>query len=247
MQGQEKRNETSTMAGRDIYFFWSRGFPLTTAYYRLAPKEQKERYLELSKATSFVAIVPRLEAYTEEVKGRSPDEFWRGIGQSEILGPTGERSNLANQLKSQLRTWIDSGKLRVFGFATPRQPTDTPVEVPADLWNSYLSWDRDYIEGNGLRIEALRVIPTHWLQDKVKRAGRPSRADEIQRAYLDLKKHNNVNFGRDSLKAISAQVQKHIVHLNPSHPDGLKGIGEKAIQLAIADDVRAEKDAWKKL
>lgn len=235
------------MTEKDIYYLWERACPLSSAYHRLATKEQRAKYEELSEATSFTSMATRFQAHAEETKENPPDEFWKNIHKANVWGPTSERSALTDQLRAQLRTWIRAGEFRVFGFAKPRQPTDKPIEVPTDLWSGFLSWDKSYIEGNGLRIDGLRVMPARWLQKKhTPRQGRPSRQGEIQRAYADLKRRQAIDFN-GSLNAASHQVQAHIVSQNPNNPDGIKNIGVKAISLAITDDFQTEKENRKKL
>ena len=232
------------MTEKDIYFHWSRGFPLSSAYHQIATKEQKAKYEELSKATSVPSISSRFQAYAEEAKENPPEEFWKGIGSASVWGPTSELSSLVDQLKAQIRAGIRAGKLRVFGFAKPRQPTDKPIEVPTDLWSGFLSWDKAYIDGNGLRIEALRVIPARWLQEESKRPGRPTRVPEITRAYSELKQSQKIDFTQP-IKTIALQVRAHILS-RPGEQDE-SGLGELAIQRAISEDIRAEKEKISKI
>lgn len=232
------------MTEKNINFYWSRGFQLSKAFHQLATKEQKTKYEELSRAVSLSSMVPRFQAYAEQSKENPPEEFWKGVQSANVLGPTSEHSNLVDQLKTQTRTWIRTGKLRVFGFAKPRQPTDKPIEVPADLWNGFLSWDKEYIEGNGLRIEGLRAIPAHWLQKESKRPGRPTRVPEIMRAYLELKQAQKIDFTQP-IKTIALQVRAHILS-RPGVTDE-SGLGGLAVQRAIGDDVRAEKSRISKI
>lgn len=232
------------MAEKDIYFFWSRGFPLSSSFHRLATKEQRAKYEELSEATSFASMIARFQTHVVEPKENPPEDFWNGSQPANIWGPTSERANLEDRLKAQVLVGIRAGKLRVFGFAKPRQPSDKPIEVPTDLWNGFLSWDKEYIEGNGLRIDALRVIPTHWLQEKSKRQGRPTRVAEVMRAYAELKQTQKIDFTLP-IKTIALQVRAHILS-RPGEKDET-GIGELAVQRAIGDDVRAEKGRISKI
>lgn len=229
------------------YDLWRRALPLSAAYLRLAPQAAKERYAQLREENSFSAFAERLMTDAEALQKMSAEDRIKAFQNAALAGSPNEASELRRRLQSNLITLIQRGTLLALGFATPRQSADLPVEVPMDLWQGTVHWDKSAVAANGLRIESVRVFPATWLQTESKRAGRPSRADEILRAYHDLKGSELIDYSGASLKAIAAQVQERIVRLNPNHPDGLKGIGEKAIQLAIADDVRAQKAAKKKL
>lgn len=235
------------MTAANISLLWSHALPLSTAYIQLADKPSRDRHAELQEQTSIFAIAERATDYGDQSKDLALDERLKGLHAAGVLGPMSELEALECKLKDRIIASIKRGLLKAVGYAVPRKPADMPVEVPPDLWAGRVSWERNSVEGNGLRVEAVRVFPASWLKTPAKVQGRPSRQDEIAAAYSELKQAHRIDYASATLASIALQVQAQILAQHPNHPEGLRGVGEKAIQLAIADDVRAEKAARKKL
>lgn len=236
------------MAEKDIYYFWTRATPLWKSFSRFASPQKRKRYEYLLAEESPHARFGKFGPYVKDNPSRSFSELIEIFRQDHPIESAEELTALSEELKLQTISWIQEGLLKAYGFAVPRTPEAQPVEVPLDLWNSRVSWENNFVEGQGLRIDAVRVFPSHWLEpDETKRPGRPSRVDEVLRAYENLISNGKIDFATMSLKAVASLVQKRTQELAPNHPDGLKGIGDKAIQNAISEDFGQRKEAAKKL
>jgi hypothetical protein len=237
------------MTQKNSLLIWNRAIPLSLAYLRFATEAQQEAYREAAKTSALSAIIPRLTAHLEASSGLSDAEKWKGAMTPEVIGNPGAALELRNRLIAQTLTWIRTGQLRAFGYAEPRRPADSPIEVPGDLWSGIVSWEKDLVERHGLKVAAVRLIPSVWLQDnsEPKRPGRPSRIDEISAAYESLKSTGRIDFKNLSLKAAAMLVSEHAQMLNPNHPEAAKGLQHLAVQKVIRDDFFAMKLAISKI
>ncbi len=212
------------------------------------PKDVQKKWKSLSEANSTMTIVER---FNNSVSQNSQSDPTQAVNPFEGLvdyEASRALSTLEDELKTQCLKWIRTGTLKAYGFPIPRKVSDEPSEVPADLWGGTIIWRKDTIEANGLRIEAVRIVQAPPPQvDHTQKPGRPSRRDEIYQAYAELKERGAIDFETTSLKAICTQVQERVLARNPNHPDGTKGIGYKAIERTIREDVNAEKAARSKL
>lgn len=232
------------MTEKDIYSFWQRGIPLSTAHLELASKEQREQLDKLRSIAGTAAIWSRLAKRV----GADKVSLHQAIAEfttPEIREPTDELRNLETQIEQHAFRQIREHNLLAYGFACPRKSNDQPVLVPPDLWSGFRGWNKgDHLEHNGLRIEAIKLIPAHWLHSKdTPRQGRPSRTDEIKSAYEQLKEMGQIDFKNSSLKAVASQVSEYAQISNPSHPDGDKGLSYLTVRKVILDDFHAEKEA----
>lgn len=232
----------------EIYATWQRGIPLSQAFYRFMPRDVQEQWKSLSEANSNLTIARKLNDIVSQSVQTEPGQVMKQFAGLVDHDASRARSTLEDQLKAQCLNWIRTDALKAYGFPTPRKVSDEPSEVPADLWGGSVIWHKNTIEANGLRIEAVRIVQASPPQeDHTKKPGRPSRRDEIFQAYAELKERNAIDFETASLKSICTQIQGHLLARSPSHPDGTKGIGDKAIERTIRDDVNGEKAARSKL
>lgn len=209
------------------------------------PKDVQERWKSLSEANSNMAIIERINNSVNQADVTQTANPFEGLIDHDA---SRARSTLENKLKTQCLKWIKAGALKAYGFPTPRKVSDAPSEVPADLWEGIVIWSKNRIEANGLRMEAVRIVlgqPQE--EDLTKKPGRPSRKEEILLAYSHLKEHGTIDFDAGSLKAIGRQVQDYLISTASTQDASTKGIGEKAIERLIREDVNAEKQARSKL
>ncbi|MBF0446380.1 MAG: hypothetical protein HQL68_12400, partial [Magnetococcales bacterium] len=136
-------------------------------------------------------------------------------------------------------------------FVSPRKLEDDPVLIPADIWSGFVDWKSSSVEGNGLKIVAVRVVPFHWLEQAVtersqdiksnKNAGRPnSRSILIIKAYDALVAESAIDY---SLKftVLTDQIRLWVANNSPEHPDLYKELKYNTIYKVLKDVFQEDK------
>lgn len=235
----------------DRAYIWSKAIPLSQAYWHFAQAEDRDRYRELTEATSTRSILRRFEEHqqqasqvtgpTLETAGNSP--------LSKLLGPVEDQKALEERLKANCLRYVREGNLHAFGYAAPRRPDDHPIEVPNDLWTHPVYWRNDTLIGDGLEMVAVRLIPAKWIlqlqeispQKPARRQGRPSREHQILEAWNTLLANGEIDFKAHKIDAYR-KVREEVMKRQPDQ--GETGLGNDALRKTLAerwDQSRAEK------
>lgn len=234
------------LATVDPWWFWSKAAPLSQAYVRFAPIDKAGRYHELSETHSWPAIVGRVgQRMSEGAEG------WGALRDSTLQG--GELDGLRDELRSACFRYVHTGALKAYGFAIPRAPDDPPQPVPPDLWDGTVNWERSTLQGNGLKMEGVRLIPPHWEDQLVARQatatnrrgpGRRSREDHIREAFDALCKSGQIDFNRPMNRTFEP-IRCWVLAKLPNDPDEAKGLNDKTIAKTIREDFNARKEGSK--
>jgi len=161
-----------------------------------------------------------------------PGEFWQ------------RAMTLDEQMKASIVTMLRGAKLLALGYLSPRRQKQTPIRIPAELWNNgRISWAKSQLWAETATFEEVRCIPSRELQAatvlasipipaRMRNPGRPSRRDDIISAYRLLRDQNKIDF--TSLERNYANVRR--VASTFSEPITENGLGDEAIRLAVREE-----------
>lgn len=227
----------------DTVSLWQNAVPLESAFLRFAPRDTAARYRQLVADTSASAIADRMQTRAEAAGADLPEGMFERLHllTRDAWGPTGERTKMEQALKAACLALIRAGTVRAFGFAVPRQPHDVPVELPADLWNGIILWERSRVEAHGLRIEGVRLIPTARIEalqtqqaprEPARRPGRRSRESQIIEAFKALAAAGRIDTVRP-LARVFPMIRTWVCETYPDDPDGEKGLNDKTLRKVL--------------
>lgn len=220
---------------------WEHAVPLARAPQAFAPPELAERFKELVNENSLSSM---LQAAAEAAKAGKP------IGEAITASSasSGELSTLRQRLERAVLIGVRKGALKAYGFVVPRRAEDRPVEVPADLWSYPVMWDKSAVSGNGMRVEAVRVIESRrqvqLLADQTevpepRRQGRPSKRSLILRAFDALDAEGAID-RQGPIKAVGGQIRAWIAENAPEKFEKGKGLGDGVIYEATKARFRTQ-------
>lgn len=209
---------------------WKRGVDLSRARQHFATPEQQEAYADLSKGHSGIEVIANVIA---AATGNQDQDFGK------LQERAAQFSDLNTQLKRQLLHWLSSEILIALGFSYPRQPDDLPCLIPIDLWAQSVGWDKSKVEGNGLRIDAVRILHPQWIggtesTESSKSPGRPSKVPMILEAYESLLGSQKIDFSAPKKSAVR-QIRDWISTNHPDQFENGKGLGDEVIRRTIAE------------
>ncbi len=162
-----------------------------------------------------------------------------------------------NEVQEEFRRQLENGKLIGIGFLSPRQISDAPQLIPADIWQlGKINFEKSEIENGSLKFESVRIIrpPKNMEITGNKRepniaelphpslnpVGRPSSRDKIIAAYEELKGERKIDFSKPMTHAYPA-IRAHLVEQYGTE----KGFKNEAIRLAITEAFQAEAEKMK--
>jgi hypothetical protein len=220
----------------EILALWESGTPLRDAPVRYGKPELVKRYQATWQKN--VGLTTIVNAVAEMVG--APDAL-----PAEIRTTNAERTefiDLCRKLDDDFCARLIHGEFLAFGYAYPRDVGDLPVLVPSDLFPfGRLDIAGGKATGEGLRIEAIRVVHLEWMDALVQPKappGRPSKRATIQAAYDACQSINIIDYGAPQLRCIE-QIRAWIkVHKPDDFGDG-KGFGVEAIRNVISKDFAA--------
>ena len=214
----------------DAWEIWNKGVQLSKAHLYIGPPEKVAACRKYTQQSSGSVILDRIADNAD--KDASFEDLFKGV-----LGPTGPRKKLEEELRSNIFERVRVKGLLAYGFAIPRRPEDTPIPIPLDLWNPYLQWAKDQARANGFQMDGIRITDPDWLdeandQNTIKPAGRPSRKPQIIEAFETLDHEGKIDYSNPAkhcYPAIRNWVKLH--YPEAENPD--RGLGDKAIQLHV--------------
>ncbi len=242
---------------------WLRGLPLDDAAFGIAPLE----------------LLNQFEKPCPNIDKTSPMEIPEGSGWlvrtlvvtnalAKVLDPIFEhyrgRWAVRDEIREDLLVRIESGEYMAVGYSQPRKHGDFPVEIPIDIWEGEIDWEKSTVKGNGLDYMAVRIIPRNSLTkitEKIAllqiappsaiprkinppRIGRPSCRKIVEIAYEKLKQSGEIDFLAPQIFAIR-QIRDAVTAMFPDDIKGDRGLGDEAVRKVICEDFRSEREALK--
>lgn len=223
----------------DLMEFWQRAMPIGQAYYRLDRSEVSQKYQSYFPRTFGLNVIT---CGISEALGKleAIDKRWR-ISTSEVAA----FHDLGNQLRKALVARVLDDELTLIGFVNPRGIADCPKCVPKDLVARGIDWDNGRVQGQGLRIDEVRVFPVEWIRRRLRsrateiaaieapKRGRPTKRDTITAAFDACLASNLIDLEASKLVA-ATMVQNWIkAHAPDDFGDG-RGLGLDIIRRTIS-------------
>lgn len=207
---------------------YATAIPLSEAALKLASKSLLRKYRE---AQTF----PKIREASSAHQGAALPETGK-LGIVDAILKIGDvaipafqaQVGIREEMRAALVNKLRAGKFLAIGFAMPRKPTEQPINIPADLYQSdFLDWPNCVVKGAGLEFVNVRIVrapktppanstdcsPTlqaemaNPVQSEARRRppGRPSIRWAIEEAYDALEKAGKFHAGctqRFRIKAI---------------------------------------------
>ena len=143
--------------------FWEKGVPLRNADWRFAPISLRAMYRCAHALT--MAFEPRGEPSDATPWGYPLAFQWPA---SDRLGAMSQRAEelfllfafeLRAEMRGRLLRALAAGELLGYGFEIPRRPTDCPIALPREAFQSGdVNWSDDTIESVGREFALVRIL-----------------------------------------------------------------------------------------
>lgn len=212
---------------QDTASLWRGAVPLSQAPVRFGPQDAVTEYRRLSKDGH--ALIQYIEAlaeiaWSDEKTSATSNAAARDLErQHELL------ASLRNRLLGSLR----SGKRIGLGFPSPRQPDASPQQVPLDLWDGFIKWDKNTVSADGLQFVGVRVTDAQAVLTRG--PGRQSLKTEIEAAFDALDAEGRIDF-RASLASHYELVRETVLAKNPERrSDGARGMNNKTLHRHLSE------------
>lgn len=226
----------------DTLDIWEKGVPLSRSFIRLGNKEKVAEYQQCQKQFSTLTMLDKINSNLN-----NGIESWDAL--SNVVdgnAPARERADaLENEFREAVLRHIKNGSLVAYGYSHPRHASDLPQKVPSDLWNSFIHLDKDKLDHNGLRMDAIRLTPLQWItgptSEEPASAGRPSRKEQIIEAFHVLVENRQIDFSKPAkhcYETVRLWVQTHY----PDVEDNEKGLGDKTMANIVNHLFKAKKE-----
>lgn len=232
-----KLSPVNIRIGADLWALWEKAIPLNRARYSFGDKARVNEYAALLNSKpggfsaigalgNFIADLAKTDAPIESAIRTTPEERQRFTELSAAM----ERDCIAR---------LQSRQLFGLGFSTPRHPDDPPRIIrPEMLIMGRINFGRDSAAGDGLKFEAIRVIPAETVNQSLptpNRPGRPSKRELINAAYEACRDEGFIDFTKPQKVAVEA-VQARIKSMYPAKYNSGQGFGFEAVRGCIAPD-----------
>ncbi len=218
----------------DPWIFWKRGIPLSSAFVSFASSDFRQKYVV---ARDSAGIDKGLAAFTEVIQSKKSPSDRMGKYNKDVSAYLA----LDRTLKANCLAWIQSGKLKAYGFTLPRRAEDIPQPAPLDLWAGEIKWEKDYAKGNGLEMAGLRLIApaqeaeliARHFPEGIKSPGRPSREHQISEAFNTLHASGAINFSKP-MKHYFPMIREWVLTHFPDDPKKTKGLNDKTLAKIVS-------------
>ena len=231
---------------------YSKAVPLSDVFDRFSPDARKRAYgyarkrdAAKTKAQLLQTAVSLRESQTKAFQKRLTDYYRNDLsGVNTSINPYSElhpsryprllatqkpnASKYEADLHEAIWRGVLNGKYLVLGYELPRKVSDPPVFVPDDVWRQWSSidWRKSRVNGNGLKFEAVRLLPQSWLVNEASkedasqssakpvaakrtRRGPQSREVEVVSAYRVIFERGEIEKG-ESYKSVWNKVRAKI-------------------------------------
>jgi|GEM_PF-921510 len=191
---------------RDAAALWRTACPLKQAPMRHGPPSAAEEVAEL---LADPPVVRWVKAFSENVTdGRETSEaFQQADHDSKRL------EKLKDLLRRQVRGRLRRGELVGLGFAAPRAANAKPEPVPTDVWAGRIEWDKDTVEGNGIRFDGVRIAKAEP-EASQRGPGRATLENEIVTAFDSLMASGRIDFSK-SLTWHYPRIRETVLSMYP--------------------------------
>lgn len=200
--------------------WWPRRIPLNQILGRIGTAEARQRYEELKAASSASNLIQRVSASGELSSGIEPISALRAA---------------EDEQKSLVLTALHQGALLAYGYQLPRRIDDPPVAIPISLWRHAVRWHKNEIEGVGIKLVEVCLIPLKTIQALNNEAptpqahGRPTRETEIMQAHDFLITSGAIK-ASDTIKTKGPVIRAHLKSQNPSPDSRTDGLSDETIR-----------------
>ena len=181
--------------------YWNHGVPMTSSWLKFAHADGKARWNKAQEPSALDVL-----ARDAKIAGQSDAPLDRKVmsafaGMQAILA---ERTEIEMQLKADIVRYVRAEKLLVYGFEAPRSMTANAVEIPTSAWSGRLDWSKSKITHQSLTFVEIRLIAPSWRDQllglntqsgplSAARAGRPSIATDVRKAFEELKRNGEID------------------------------------------------------
>ncbi|MCR9215531.1 MAG: hypothetical protein NXI13_17600 [Proteobacteria bacterium] len=212
---------------------WNSGIPIEAALITCADNSLRRKYvaacqLELKRSKNDPSNGTEIWPVLEEAAKLLPEaEIYEA---RDFYHPNAPPDVIKDWQKEFLEL-TTSGKVQSIGFSAPRSPESSPKFIPQDTWEGWVNWQEGAISANGLSFVGVRIVNPKALSNKQLneiKIGRPSKKDQITKAFHELENEGLINFSgpmRTNYPAIRRWIQTNF----PDAENGERGLGDKTM------------------
>ncbi|MEZ5896384.1 MAG: hypothetical protein R3C40_02345 [Parvularculaceae bacterium] len=228
----------------------------------MTPQEAHKSGLPLSEALNKFGNWRKLNNKEYSPPNKLPDNWENdpahlGDAINNLVDAAFEPGRRRYRAQEEFRRQLENEKLIGIGYLSPRQISDAPQLIPADIWQlGKINFDKSEIENGSLKFESVRIIKppknkkitdnkqnTNIVElaiEPPKPVGRPSSRDKIIAAYEELKSEKKIDFSKPMSHAYPI-IRSLLFFRHKTE----KGFQDEAIRLAITEDFQAEAEKMK--
>lgn len=246
---------------------------MTTNTQQNRPMKIKEAVLKFFP--SYLKEIEKLkETHQNLKKQKYPDALREFIQIQAVASFQSEQIVLLNKYKEKIISRLIEGSLYLYGYAIPRTPKDSPVQVmPNEIKEGKINWQENILISNR-EIHHLRILESPLGKNKTlttaikikeaiqptqlknpettkgKKAGRPSHAEKVFAIYTKLNNEGYVDFSQTN-RAIYDQI-RHEAHkafpdiftFDPSRSK-YRHLSDTMLKNLLAEDIKSKKTSKK--
>ncbi|MEP3321513.1 MAG: hypothetical protein ABJN40_10745 [Sneathiella sp.] len=199
---------------------WNKAISLQNAPLKFGDEAQAAAYRKYHQEQNGMMMLEKLISNIEgDAKGA---DIFEGLAVK-----TTSKLEILTSLRNDTKKRLLSGELTGYGFQSPRNVQDAPVQIPSDLWNGRINWERDSLTSGSIKLESLRI--EELVSVEIAPAGRPSRQEQIKEAFLTLADQGKIDFSKPKT-ACYETVRKWVLDHYPDEENGDKGLSVKALE-----------------
>ncbi len=142
---------------RDI---WANGIPLADADYSFASEELRVEYDEYYNPPPKLSGKDRTSAPDEIMSGSAGDPVIAiAKNVQRVIEILAIPSEIRLEMQNRLLQSLGAGKFVAYGYTIPRNPADSRVKIPRDLFEpKFVNWENSNIRGAGLEFASVLVF-----------------------------------------------------------------------------------------
>lgn len=205
-----------------------------------------DRYVEIQKARPRFKMLEFLSEQFSTLGKPGPKNELPTVEDPRFKEATAlntEQLEIHRELEKRLLGFLSRGQLVGIGYSLPRTPDARPAEIPQDVWTGRVKWDKDEVDGNGLRFIAVRVVRPQTVASTPQiqtlapdiSKGRPSRREQVEAAFWALDKEGRIPDFPDNKKSLFAPIIDKIDELFPEEAGNRAGLRDKTLYSIISN------------
>ncbi len=231
---------------RDI---WANGVPLADADYSFAPEDLRVEYDEYFNPPPKPSGKDRTPAPDETTSGSAGDPVIAiAKNVQRVIEILAIPSEIRLEMHNRLLQSLGAGKFVAYGYAIPRNPANSRVKIPRDLFEpKFVNWENSNIRGAGLEFASVLIFESGLAQEieaylakkpptqgtGIKRGPPPSSA-AIEKAIKSLLNEGwqpNNYMQKENIETVRARVHK----LHPEEFPHNRGLSTESIRVVLAN------------